>query len=639
MKRTLRSRLNGNMKNIYTLPADKQKRRGISWNGLGAGSLSLLLTSYAASCYTALTLRLPWPVNPLAWLLWCMEYEPSSDDFLYTLYGILLGGSLITIAVSLFFYYRQGFIAVNSHQYIHGSAHFAEHDEVTVTGLLDGKGVYVGAWQHPRTHRFHYLRHDGPEHIMAFAPTRSGKGVGLVIPTLLSWTESVVVHDIKGENWALTAGWRDKELGSLCLKFDPASHECSVRFNPLEEIRLRTVHEVKDVQNIASMIVDPDGKGLNDHWAKTGFSLLVGTILHVLYAENDKTLRGVAGFLSSPQFKETREIFESMINTCHDQHYAQGWKDRDGQPSCTHPVVAESAKDMLNKAPNELSGVLSTAMSFLSIYRDPIIARNTAVSDFCLHDLMHKEQPVSLYIVVAPSDKDRLKPLVRLLMNQIVRILTEKMAFKAGKPVTHYKNRLLLMIDEFPALGKLDIFAESLAYIAGYGIKAYLIAQDVSQLYKEYGKDESIISNCHIRIAYAPNKIETAELLSKMTGTMTVVSENFSYSGSRLSPLLKSMTASESVTQRPLLTPDETMRLPDNSSLIFVAGHSPIYGNKIRYYADPIFQQRAEIEPTMPMLQIAYTPESSATESTIVPGDWQPDITIDDNTGDINDLF
>jgi type IV secretion system protein VirD4 len=134
---------------------------------------------------------------------------------------------------------------------------------------------------------------------MVFAPTRSGKGVGLVIPTLLSWPHSVLVNDIKGENWELTAGWRDRELGSHCLKFDPTSNDgTSTRFNPLEEVRIGTDDEVRDVQNIATIIIDPDGKGLNDHWAKTGLILLVGTILHVLYAEPDKTLRGVAGVLS-----------------------------------------------------------------------------------------------------------------------------------------------------------------------------------------------------------------------------------------------------------------------------------------------------------------------------------------------------
>jgi type IV secretion system protein VirD4 len=175
----------------------------------------------------------------------------------------------------------------------------------------------------------------------------------------------------------------------------------------------------------------------------------------------------------------------------------------------------------LNKASNEASGVLSTALSFLSLYRDPIVAANTSASDFTIESLM--QRPTSLYLVVPPSDKDRLKPLLRLVINQVVRRLTEKMEFdETGASKSRFPHKMLLLIDEFPALGKLEIFEEALAFIAGYGLKALLITQDLSQLTKAYSKDESILSNCHIRIAFAPNKIETAELLSKMSGASTV---------------------------------------------------------------------------------------------------------------------
>lgn len=358
----------------------------------------------------------------------------------------------------------------------------------------------------------HYLRHNGPEHVLAYAPTRSGKGVGLVLPTLLSWAESVVCLDIKGENWALTAGWRQQHAGNRVLRFAPADAEGSVKFNPLAEIRLGTEHEVGDVQNIAMMIVDPDGRGLNDHWAKTGHSLIVGATLHCLYMAKSEqrtaTIVDIAHFLANPEMTISDSL-NSMLTTQH----------KDGK---VHPEVAHCAREMLNKAENELSGVVSTAMSFLTIYRDPIVAQNTSMSEFKIADLMNFDQPVSLYIITPPSDKDRLKPLVRLLINQIVRSLTRTLHYEHGRPIKGYKHRLLLLLDEFPSLGKLDIFQESLAYIAGYGIKAYLITQDIAQLHREYGKDESIVSNCHIRIAYAPNKAETAEMLSRVLGTTTI---------------------------------------------------------------------------------------------------------------------
>lgn len=504
---------------------------------------------------------------------------------------------------------------------LHGSAHWATKEEIARTGLLADKGVYVGAFLDGSVLR--YLRHDGPDHVLAYAPTRSGKGVGLVLPTLLSWPQSVLVHDIKGENWALSAGWRQKELGSLCLKFDPTAGDgSSVRFNPLSEIRIGTDKEIQDVQNIATMIVDPDGKGLNDHWAKTGFSLLVGVILHVLYAESDKTLRGVARFISNPAAGGDTEFLEIMKSTQHDPKNLRGWVDRTGNGTAVHPVVAESAQEMLNKAENERSGVISTAMSFLSLYRDPVVAKNTETSDFMLTDLMNADKSVSLYIVVPPSDKDRLKPLVRLIVNQTVRRLTESMAFADGKSVAGYKHRLLLMIDEFPALGKLDIFAEALAFIAGYGLKAYLITQDLSQLYAAYTRDESILSNCNVKIAYAPNKIETAKLLSEMCGKSTMFRATTSFSGGRFSWILKQKTIGEQEFGRELLMPDEAMSLPPDEALVFVAGHPPIRGKKIRYYEDPEFGRRAAISPPEKSDRVrALSPASGEAD----PGSAKPD--------------
>jgi type IV secretion system protein VirD4 len=151
------------------------------------------------------------------------------------------------------------------------------------------------------------------------------------------------------------------------------------------------------------------------------------------------------------------------------------------------------------------------------------------------------------------------------------------------------------MLDEFPTLGRLPFFESALAYLPGYGIKAYLIAQDLAQLYAAYGRDESIVSNCHVRIAFAPNKIETANLLSEMAGSMTVFRETRSYTGNRLAPFLFHVIASEQESQRALLTPDEALRLPEEAALIFAAGSPPIFGRKIRFYGDPVFSTRASI--------------------------------------------
>ncbi|WP_425411574.1 type IV secretory system conjugative DNA transfer family protein [Niveispirillum irakense] len=229
----------------------------------------------------------------------------------------------------------------------YGSSRWATRREVEGAGLFRPAGVFLGRLGG------RYLRHDGPEHVMAFAPTRSGKGVGLVMPTLLSWTGSAVIHDIKGENWQLTAGWRARFSHSLL--FNPTDPR-SARYNPLLEVR-KGPDEVRDVQNIADILVDPEGAlERRNHWEKTSHSLLVGAILHVLYAEEEKTLARVATFLSDPR-RSFAHTLRRMMATNH-----LGTPDK----PIVHPVVASAAREVLNKSENERSGVLSTAMSFLA---------------------------------------------------------------------------------------------------------------------------------------------------------------------------------------------------------------------------------------------------------------------------------
>ena len=233
-----------------------------------------------------------------------------------------------------------------------------------------------------------------------------------------------------------------------------------------------------------------------------------------------------------------------------------------GEGGQTHHTIASAARDMMNRPDEERGSVLSTAMSFLSLYRDPLVAKNVARSDFKIGDLMNHEQPVTLYLVVRAEDKDRMKPLMRLIVNQLVRVLLRpEITFVEGRPQPPHKHKLLLMLDEFPSYGKLEVFQEALAYIAGYGIKAYLIMQDMSQLWGAYGKDESVTSNCHVRIAYAPNRIETAEWLSRGLGTATIVKEDITTSGKRFGMVLGQVSKGFHQVSRPLLTADECLRL------------------------------------------------------------------------------
>ncbi len=426
----------------------------------------------------------------------------------------------------------------------YGSARWADASDVRKAGLHGERGVILGL------HRGRYLRHDGPEHVLAVAPTRSGKGVGLVVPTLLTWPGSAIVHDIKGENWLLTAGWRAQF--SHCLLFDP-TNPLSARFNPLLEVR-QGAQEVRDVQNIADILVDPEGaKERRDHWEKTAHALLTGAILHVLYAEEEKTLARVATFLADPSRSILRTL-RIMLTTNH--------LGTDEAPQA-HPAVASIARELLNKSDNERSGVVSTAMSFLGLYRDPLIAANTARSDWRIADLMQAERPVSLYLVVPPSDISRTKPLVRLILNQIARRLTETLPSADAAS----RRRLLLMLDEFPALGRLDFFETSLAFMAGYGVRAFLVAQSLHQIDRAYGHNHAILDNCHVRVAFAPNDERTAKRLSDALGTATELRAQKNLSGKRLSAWLSHTSISEQETPRPLLTAGEVLQLPQDDAL------------------------------------------------------------------------
>ena len=490
---------------------------------------------------------LGWPVyHPPAFFWWWFAYDAYARDIFVEGAYIAASGGIAAVAVAIAMSVWRARQAKRATTY--GSARWAEAREVREAGLTGHDGALLGRW------RGHYLRHDGPEHILCFAPTRSGKGVGLVVPTLLTWSGSAIVHDIKGENWTLTAGWRTR-FGRVLL-FDP-TNAASAAYNPLLEVR-RGEREVRDVQNIADVLVDPEGAlERRNHWEKTSHSLLVGAILHVLYAEPDKTLAGVANFLSDPR-RPIETTLRAMMTTAH-----LGERG-------VHPVIASSARELLNKSDNERSGVLSTAMSFLGLYRDPVLATVTRRCDWRIRDLVEGGAPATLYLVVPPSDISRTKPLVRLILNQIGRRLTEELEPKRRQ------HRLLLMLDEFPALGRLDFFESALAFMAGYGLKSFLIAQSLNQIEKAYGQNNSILDNCHVRVSFATNDERTARRVSDALGTATEMRAMKNYAGHRLSPWLGHLMVSRQETARPLLTPGEVMQLPNDEELVLVSGCQPI---------------------------------------------------------------
>ena len=552
----------------------------ILWGQIAVVFLIVLLTTWAATQYVAWSLGFqaqlgaPWfslfglPIYyPPAFFWWWYFYDAYAPEVFAKGGMISASGGFIAIAVAIGMSVWRAREAKSAATY--GSARWAGKDEVKAAGLLSPDGVVLGRYDRD------YLRHDGPEHVLCFAPTRSGKGVGLVVPSLLTWPGSAIVHDIKGENWQLTAGFRARH--GRVLLFDPTNPKSSA-YNPLLEVR-RGEWEVRDVQNIADILVDPEGSlEKRNHWEKTSHALLVGAILHVLYAEDDKTLAGVAAFLSDPK-RPIESTLAAMMKTSHLGEAGP------------HPVIASAARELLNKSDNERSGVLSTAMSFLGLYRDPVVAEVTRRCDWRISDMVGGKLPTTLYLVVPPSDINRTKPLIRLILNQVGRRLTEDLQAKAGR------HRLLLMLDEFPALGRLDFFESALAFMAGYGLKSFLIAQSLNQIEKAYGPNNSILDNCHVRVSFATNDERTAKRVSDALGTATEMKAMKNYAGHRLSPWLGHLMVSRSETARQLLTPGEIMQLPPSDEIVMVAGTPPIRAKKARYYEDARFKERIMSPP------------------------------------------
>jgi len=454
-----------------------------------------------------------------------------------------------------------------------GKDRWASKSDMKRAGLLTGQGTVLGC-AHNR-----YLTYDGPEHQLVSGASRSGKGVGHVIPTLLNWNGSVLAYDVKNELWDVTAGLRSR-MG-YCAFFNPTKHD-SARFNPLFEIR-KGDNEIRDTQNIVEMLVNPTGaKHTMDIWDQQASQFLVALILHVLYTEPDGQKNLATVRMRLLDFKNTAK---AMIRTPHRVN------PQTGAPEL-HPEVALVARELRRQPEKFQASVCGTAAAYLTLWADTIIARNTSTSDFRLSDLVCADKPMTLYLQPPPSDAPRLRPLVRLMINQTCRALMEHLDRDSlGRPK---QRRLLLSLDEFPTLGRLDFFTMNLRQMAGYGIKAHLIVQSFNDIVEQYGPNNTILDNCHILTAFAAADTVTCQRISQMTGTVTEYRESYSQAARGMG----ARTVSQSEQVRPLLSPGDVRELPVEDELIFVTGFKPMRVKKARYYADPLFMKRVISPPS-----------------------------------------
>ncbi len=442
--------------------------------------------------------------------------------------------------------------------------------EARRAGLLAGGGAVIGVLGG------RLLATDDMRPSLVTGGTRSGKGRGHVVPTLLSWGGSVLVHDPKRELWGLTSGWRSTFSHSLFL--DPRD-PLSARWNPLAEIRPGP-GELAQIQRLVAILADPGGARDDEAiWDKAASEILEAVILHVLYtaSDADKTLLGVRALLA-----DLDASADAMRKALHRV-------GPDGKPE-THPFIKTAVTGYAAMHDRFRTSVQGTARSYLKWLAGEDLERVLSGSDLALGDLMCAEAPVSLYVQAAPADSAALRPFLRLFFYAAAQALTAEAECDAGGRIKRHK--LLMVMDEFPLLGRLVFFEKSLRLMSGYGVKPMLVAQSLNDIVETYGVHNTILDNCHVFTAFSALDPVTQDKVSKLTGTVLETRT------SRSAPAglgAGRSSVSRAQTERPLLEPGEVRALPDRRQIVFAAGRRPLLADKLKYDRREPFRSRARI--------------------------------------------
>ncbi|HEX8901785.1 type IV secretory system conjugative DNA transfer family protein [Vitreimonas sp.] len=556
------------------------------WGGIAAASISVL-ACFAATQTCARTFNyqaalgrptfvfgstpIYAPFSVLTWSeRWSANYPRAfALPRLFVFVGFLSSAMLVLLALK----------SPHPSQRPFGAKSWGGRKDAREAGLFAEGGIVIGKFDGE------ILAYDGPHHLLLTGGTRSGKTRGSVIPTLLACPHSILVLDLKGElhsgdtrvDFPGTAGWRAR-LGPV-IRFAP-TEAISDRLNLLDTIR-PGAQEVRDVQNLVELIADPYGDGrFQEFWDRAAKQILAGLIIHVVYAEPlpSKTLARVFELLA--RFDDTVKLMEA---TLHRKNEASG------EPE-THPEVKRAAHSYAAYHEKLRAGIKATAESYLGLFADPLVRQNTATSTFRISDLMCADEPVTLYLCWPPNDAKRVKPLIRLVFGAVLRVLMEHQERAADG--REKKRNLLLLLDEFPQLGKLDVFEQSMGAMAGYGLKAYLVTQSLHQVTQAYGRYHTILDNCQIVTSFAATDVETAETISKLAGDIFEMRPQETWSGKRQFFGLDHRAITYREERRPLLLSSEVRRLSEGEELIFVTGAKPLRAQKLRYDEEPVFRMR-----------------------------------------------
>ena len=464
---------------------------------------------------------------------------------------------------------------------LHGDAKFATSLEIKKRGLLDGDGILLGQLNGK------YLSMPGQQGVILSAPPRSGKGVGVVIPNLLNFPGSVIVVDIKRENWGITAGFRQKH-GQQVYLFDPLSETGeTARWNPLFYVSDDANIRINDIQRIAEMLYLSE-TGKDSFWVNSSRTLFLGITLYLF--ETQGATRTIGEVLRQGMSGGTTG--EGFV-----AHWKRVIEDRkkNGQPLSWQCV--SSIYEVIDLAAQTASGIRKEFTSKLSLWLNPLLDAATSGTDFDLSDL--RKKPMSIYVGVTPDNLDRIRPVLSLFFQQAIGLQTRELP--EHNPLL--KHQLLLMLDEFTALGRIPIIESSCGFLPGYNVRVLLVIQTPSQLRSVYGRDgaDTIMKTLAGRILFAPKDFNDAQEISNDLGSTTVKGK------SRSRPMWgtgKGQSTTESDQRRMLLLPQEVKEIGDHKEIIIYEGIRPIMAEKIIYYKDKHFKKRLLSPPTIKRLQL-----------------------------------
>jgi type IV secretion system protein VirD4 len=464
---------------------------------------------------------------------------------------------------------------------LHGDARFASRAEIRAAGLLGHDGIILGR----RGRRCLML--GGQQGVALAAPPRAGKGTGVVVPNALNWPGSLVCVDIKKENWAITAGFRAYS-GQACYLFDPFAEDGrTARWNPFSYVSPDPLRRLNDLQRIAEMLY-PDPPNVDPFWTASARSLFLGIALYLF---------------ETPSLPATIGEVLRQGMASDDEGFGQHWKRLiEGRNSGTRPLSSQCVRslyDVIDLAPVTASSIRKTFTSRLDLWLNPILDAATAESDFDLRQL--RKNPMSIYVGVNPDDLHRLRPVLNLFFQQAIGLQTRELPERNPE----LKYQVMMLLDEFTALGRIPIIAEAISYLPGYNVRVVLVIQTPAQLREVYGihNAETMLKSLAARIVFAPKDFADAREISDELGFTTVrartVSKPLGTSFERRGARARTQSVSEQ--RRALLLPQEVKELGTEDALVFYEGLRPIRCLKIRYFSEMRFRKRLLPAPTTPV--------------------------------------